>query len=102
MKNPFASLNWSDFGKGLLILIVSTLLASVGTLFEQGNLTWVAFQPILQTTIAAALLYIVKNMFTNPLTLVKSSLGAISFTDILWALFLVIGSSLLSSLSDLS
>lgn len=101
MKNPFLNLNWADLGKSLLILIVSTMLASMVPLLQTGWPTWAAFEPILQTTLAAALVYLVKNVFTNPLALVKSSFGTLNLMDIVWGLVITIGSTILSSLVNI-
>lgn len=102
MKTTFLNLNWLDIGKGLLILVVSTMLALIQPIFEAGSFpTWLQFQPILQTTIAAALLYLLKNVFTNPLSIAKSAFGTFDFNDILWGVLLVAGSTLISSLIDI-
>lgn len=102
MKNPFANLNWADLGKGLLILAVSTMMASLAPIFqEHGWPTWAMFEPILQTTLAAMIVYIIKNMFTNPVTLIRSSFGKLDIRDILWGLLITVGSFVLSSLVDI-
>jgi hypothetical protein len=102
MSNPFKNLNWSDLGKGLLILIVSTAMASLEPIFQSGGWpTWLQFEPILQTTVAAALLYLVKNIFTNPSTLLRSAFGTLNFADVMWGILLAVGSAFLSSLVDI-
>jgi len=101
MKNPFLNLNWADLGKSLLILIISTMLASLVPVLQTGWPTWATFEPILQTTIAAALVYLVKNIFTNPLALVKSSFGSLNLMDFVWGFVIAVGSTILSSLVDI-
>lgn len=101
MKNPFLNLNWADFGKGLLILVVSTMLASLEPLFKTGWPTWLQFEPILQTTVAAVLVYIVKNMFTNVNQENRSPLYQLNFTDIMWGIVIAVGSFVLSSIVDI-
>lgn len=68
MKNSkFFNLNWADLGKGLLIAFLTALLGGVLELLQAGELptTWVAFQPILELSLAAAVSYLLKNLFTN-------------------------------------
>jgi hypothetical protein len=101
MSNPFSNLNWADVGKGLLILVVSTILASLVPVLQSGWPTWSQFEPILQTTTAAALVYLVKNIFTNNALLVKSSFGTINLMDIIWGFIIAVASTMLSSLADI-
>jgi len=56
-----------DLGKGLLIAFLTTLLGGILELLQTGNLptTWVAFQPILEASLAAGVSYLLKNLFTN-------------------------------------
>ena len=68
MKNSkFFNLNWADLGKGLLIAFLTALLGGILELLQAGTLptTWVAFQPILELSLAAAVSYLLKNLFTN-------------------------------------
>ena len=68
MKNSkFFNLNWADLGKGLLIAFLTALLGGLLELLQAGTLptTWVAFQPIFELSLAAAVSYLLKNLFTN-------------------------------------
>jgi hypothetical protein len=68
MKNSkFFNLNWADLGRGLLIAFLTALLGGILELLQAGQLptTWVAFQPILELSLAAAVSYLLKNLFTN-------------------------------------
>ena len=62
--SDFGKLNWSDFGKGLLIAVLTAVFTVVYTTVQAGSLTfdWTA---ILTTAITAALAYVSKNLFTN-------------------------------------
>ena len=101
MGNLFSNLNWADLGKGLLILIVSTILGALQPVLATGWPTWLQFEPILQTTIAAALLYIVKNIFTNPVMVLRSTFGTLNAGDIIWGIVLAVGAAFFSSLIDI-
>lgn len=68
MKNSkFFNLNWADLGKGLLIAFLTALLGGLLELLQAGTLptTWVAFQPIFEVSLSAAVAYLLKNLFTN-------------------------------------
>lgn len=66
-QSKFFNLNWADLGKGLLIAFLTALLGGILELLQAGQLptTWVAFQPILELSLAAAVSYLLKNLFTN-------------------------------------
>jgi len=66
-QSKFLNLNWADLGKGLLIAFLTALLGGILELLQAGELptTWVAFQPILEVSLSAAVAYLLKNMFTN-------------------------------------
>jgi hypothetical protein len=67
MNSKFFNLNWADLGKGLLIAFLTALLGGILELLQAGQLptTWVAFQPILEVSLSAAVAYLLKNLFTN-------------------------------------
>ena len=68
MKNSkFFNLNWADLGKGLLIAFLTALLGGILEKLQTGELpvTWIAFQPILEVSLSAAVAYLLKNLFTN-------------------------------------
>lgn len=64
MQSPFGQLNWADFGKGLLIAVISSVLTIIYTTIQSGSLTF-DWKAILTTAAASALAYISKNLFTN-------------------------------------
>lgn len=66
-NSKFFNLNWADLGKGLLIAFLTALLGGLLELLQAGELptTWLAFQPILEVSLSAAVAYLLKNLFTN-------------------------------------
>ena len=68
MKNSkFFNLNWADLGKGLLIAFLTALLGGILEKLQTGELpvTWLAFQPILEVSLSAALAYLLNALLTN-------------------------------------
>ena len=63
----FLALDTKDFLKGLLVAIVSALIAGVLQLMQSGPFVfdWPTFQPIVFTAISAGLAYLSKNLFQN-------------------------------------
>lgn len=66
-KSKFLNINWADIGKGLLIAFLTALLGGILEKLQTGELptTWIAFQPILELSLSAAVAYLLKNLFTN-------------------------------------
>lgn len=66
-RSKILNLNWTDLGKGLLIAFLTALLGGLLTSLQSGEIpvTWVAFQPILEASLAAGVSYLLKNLFTN-------------------------------------
>jgi len=64
MKSPFLTLNTTDFLKGLLMAVLSSVITVVYQTVEAGSLIfdWTAIGTMALTT---ALAYIMKNLFTN-------------------------------------
>lgn len=64
MNSTFLNLNSSDFLKGLIMAVLSTVITVVYQTVEAGSLTfdWKAIGTMALTT---ALAYIMKNLFTN-------------------------------------
>jgi hypothetical protein len=64
MKSTIFTLNSSDFIKGLIMAVLSTVITVVYQTVEAGSLTfdWKAIGTMALTT---ALAYIMKNLFTN-------------------------------------
>ncbi len=65
--SKFRTLNMVDLGKGLLIAFLTALFTGLIQLFEAGpfTFTWLTFQPIVYSAVAAAMAYLIKNFFTN-------------------------------------
>jgi len=63
----FLSLSTKDFLKGLLVAVLSALIAGVLQLLQTGPFVfdWATFQPIVLTAISAGLAYLSKNLFQN-------------------------------------
>ena len=66
-QSKLFSINWADFGKGLLIAFLTALIGGVYELLQAGSMVfdWPTLQPILEAALAAGLAYILKNLFTN-------------------------------------
>ena len=64
MNSPFLTLNTTDFLKGLLMAVLSSVITVVYQTVEAGSLIfdWTAIGTMALTT---ALAYIMKNLFTN-------------------------------------
>jgi hypothetical protein len=62
--SPFLSLNWEDFGKGLIVAVLSAVLIKLADMIGLGfgNINWNELLSIAATT---GIAYLVKNMFTN-------------------------------------
>lgn len=66
MRSKFLNLNTRDFLKGLLIAVLTAVLATVGVLIESGTLfTKASLTTIGIAALSAFLAYISKNLFTN-------------------------------------
>jgi membrane protein implicated in regulation of membrane protease activity len=63
----FLNLNTKDFIKGLIVAVLSALIAGVLQLLQAGPFTldWATFQPIVLAAVSAGLAYLSKNLFTN-------------------------------------
>jgi hypothetical protein len=64
MKSNFLTLNWVDFGKGLLVSVISAVLGVVTTSLQAGSLTF-DWKVIGTVALSAGLAYITKNFFSN-------------------------------------
>lgn len=62
--SDFLKLNWADFGKGLLIAVLSAIFTVIYTTVQAGSLTF-DWKAIGVTALASALAYISKNLFSN-------------------------------------
>ena len=64
MNSPFLNLNTSDFLKGLLMAVLSSVITVVYQTVEAGSLIF-DWKAIGTMALTAALAYIMKNLFTN-------------------------------------
>ena len=66
MRSAFLRLNWRDLIKGLITAFFTAFITSVYELLTSGvELNWLTIKPIVFTSIAAMLGYLIKNFFTN-------------------------------------
>ena len=67
MKSKFLTLGLKDIFKGIVMAFLGAFCAGLLQLLDTGTIptTWVQIQPIVITGVAAALAYIMKNLFTN-------------------------------------
>ena len=67
MKSKLFSVNLEDFGKGLLLAVLTALIFGLNELFQSGPFLfdWATFQPIVMAAVAAGLSYILKQFMTN-------------------------------------
>jgi hypothetical protein len=62
----FLQLNWNDFAKGLVVAVLTVVVASIGDIVATGALpTVVQLKAIGLAALSAAIAYILKNLFTN-------------------------------------
>lgn len=68
MNSKFLRLNATDFLKGLVLATITALVTGTYELIQSGwalTFDWVTWKPVVMTTAAAALSYLIKNFFTN-------------------------------------
>jgi hypothetical protein len=68
MNSKFLKLNATDFIKGLVLAAITALITGTYELIQSGwalTFDWITWKPIIMTTAAAALSYLIKNFFTN-------------------------------------
>jgi len=68
MNSKFLRLNATDFFKGFILALLTALVTGLYELIQSGwalTFDWVTFKPIVMTTVAAALSYLIKNLLTN-------------------------------------
>jgi len=64
-ESNFLSLNWLDFGKGILIAVLTPIFVVVQQSIEAGTLTF-DLKSIAIAGIGGGLAYLTKNFFTKP------------------------------------
>lgn len=64
--SKFLSLNWQDFGKGMLMAVLTPVLVIIQQSIEQGS--WIFDWKIIGlSAIGGGLAYLIKNFFTKPI-----------------------------------
>jgi hypothetical protein len=64
MKSPFLTLNSQDFIKGLVVAVLSSVIAILYSTVQAGSLVF-DWKSIGTVALTSALGYIMKNLFTN-------------------------------------
>lgn len=64
MKSTFLSLNSSDFVKGLVLSVLTTIVTIVYSSLQSGSLSF-DWKSILTAALSSALAYVIKNYLTN-------------------------------------
>ena len=66
MKSNFLSLNARDFIKAIVMVFISALLTGFYQLLQGGAaFNWVTLKPVVLSSVAAVVAYLLKNFFTN-------------------------------------
>ncbi|RPH33439.1 MAG: hypothetical protein EHM93_04855 [Bacteroidales bacterium] len=66
MKSKFLKLGVNDIVKAIILTFITAFLTGVYQLLQTGTLlTWESLKPVLMTSIAAVIGYLLKNVFTN-------------------------------------
>ena len=66
MKSKFLTLNTRDIVKALILTFITALLTGIYQLMQVGTLlTWDALKPIVVSSIATVIGYLLKNVLTN-------------------------------------
>jgi len=65
-KSNFLALNLNDFFKGLIMVIITSIVTGIYELLTNGTvLTWDTIKPVLIAAVAAGLGYLIKNFLSN-------------------------------------
>lgn len=64
-QSDFLKLNWADFGKGLIIAVLTPVLVVIQESVSAGTLTF-NWSAIGISAIAGGVAYLIKNFFTAP------------------------------------
>ena len=66
MKSTFLSLNFRDFVKAIIMVFISAFLTGLYQMLQKDfAFDWVSLKPVLMSSIAAVVAYLLKNFFTN-------------------------------------
>jgi len=65
-RSDFLSLNKKDVIKAIILTFITALLTGIYQLLQTGTLlTWESLKPVLISSIAATIGYLLRNVFTN-------------------------------------
>jgi hypothetical protein len=65
-KSNFLTLNVNDAVKGLIMLVITTIVTGIFELLKNGTVfTWETIKPVLLSALTAAVAYIIKNWLSN-------------------------------------
>jgi hypothetical protein len=67
MSSTFGTLNWLEIGKGFLMAFIGSILGAILSSLSGNTIawTWVYFQPIVYSSLAAGISYLIKTVFQN-------------------------------------
>jgi hypothetical protein len=66
MKSKLFNLNVKDVIKAIILTFIAALLTGIYQILQTGTLlTWESLKPVVISSVAAALGYIIKNVLTN-------------------------------------
>lgn len=65
MKSNFLNLNWSDFGKGLLVAVITAVLTYAYGVTQTGDWSAIELKTVASTAVLATISYLFKNLVTN-------------------------------------
>jgi hypothetical protein len=66
MRSKFLRLNTRDFIRGLIVVIICTLITGVYQLIANGGaVNWLTVKPVVIAAVGAGVSYLTKNLLTN-------------------------------------
>ncbi len=66
MRSKFLRLNTRDFIKGLIVVVICTIITGIYQIIANGlTISWLTIKPIVIAAIGSAVSYITKNLLTN-------------------------------------
>jgi hypothetical protein len=65
MPSDFLTVNLKDWSKGFIIAVISAVLTIIYSSINNGGLTAIDWDSVLQVAVTAAVGYILKNLTTN-------------------------------------
>jgi len=66
MRSKFLRLNTRDFIKGLIVVVICTIITGIYQVIANGlTISWLTIKPIVIAAIGSAVSYITKNLLTN-------------------------------------